>query len=284
MPSGRYGGGEGGRHARGVLFRPAVLPTLLTLGNLFCGFLAAAKAADALALPAGAAADAERLALIEVAGWVIFLGMVFDALDGTVARLSGTTSPFGANLDSLADVVTFGVAPALLAKVIAETVGGMENHKLTLYFSVFFALTAAIRLARYNVEHGDPEEAHLWFKGLPTPGAAGVIAALAILLPDPEFPLERTLFRALPYLTLGLGLLMVSRLPFAHFTNRFLRGRKPLTYIVWILAALVLALAFHSFKMVLGAGLGLYALSGPVVGISRRIRRGRVPAGTGARP
>ncbi len=155
--------------------RPQVLPTMLTLGNLACGFLAIIKAADALAVPhvRGAAPPEEMLRLLSYAGWLVFLGMVFDALDGRVARMSGGTSAMGSILDSISDVVTFGIAPAFLAKCLAEGVGGMPDRKVTYWFTAFFALMAALRLARYSSHQADPEEANLWFDGLPTPGAAG---------------------------------------------------------------------------------------------------------------
>ena len=238
---------------RGIV-RPQVLPAILTLGNLFCGFLAIAKAADALTMtePSRAAA------LLAYAGWLLFLGMIFDVLD------------------SLADVVTFGAAPAFLAKCIAEGPGAMADHRMTLYFSVFFALMAALRLARYSAHADDHEEANLWFDGLPTPGAAGVIAGLAILLPDRDLRPESAILRLLPYATLALGLLMVSRLPYVHFANRFLRGRKPVHYLVVGLFALVLALTFHIEAALAGAVL-CYALSGPVVALFRRKRRNPAP-------
>ncbi|NUN51593.1 MAG: CDP-alcohol phosphatidyltransferase family protein [Planctomycetaceae bacterium] len=267
------------------LYRPQVLPTLLTLGNLFCGFLAVAKAADALAVPHGPGLPVPRemVDLLAYAGWMIFLGMVFDALDGSVARLSGGSSALGAQLDSIADVVTFGVAPAFLAKCMAEGVGGMEDHKQTLFFSVFFALMAGLRLARYNAQHGDPEEEQLWFQGLPTPGAAGVVAGVALLLPDPEFNPESALLRLLPWAVLLLGVLMVSRAPYPHVTNRFLKGRKPVQYLVGGLLVLVLSLAFH-FEVVLAGLLFAYALSGPVVGLLRRRRADPAPAPAAPHP
>jgi CDP-diacylglycerol--serine O-phosphatidyltransferase len=251
------------------LYRPQVLPTLLTMGNLFCGFLAIAFCVDAMTIDAGSGHEALRNERLGYAGWLIFLGMIFDALDGSVARLAGGTSTLGAQLDSLADMVSFGAAPALLAKCLAEGPGGMENHKLTLYFSAFFVLMAGLRLARYNSKHGDPEEAHLWFEGLPTPGAAGVIAGLAVVLPDPYFAHHGAALGALPWATLLLGIFMVSRLPFAHFVNRFLKGRKPIHYLVVATAVLVLCLAFHSFAIVLASSLLAYALSGPVMGLVR---------------
>jgi CDP-diacylglycerol--serine O-phosphatidyltransferase len=252
-----------------------MLPTALTLGNLFCGFLAIAYAADASAtafLPdAHGVFETRRLEMFRMAGWMIFLGMVFDALDGSVARLSGGTSALGAQLDSICDIVTFGVAPAFLAKAVAESVGLMGNHRLTLYFSVFFAAMAALRLARYNSQHGDPEEANLWFQGLPTPGAAAVLAGMALLLPDRDFRPGGTVLNVLPWATLGLGLLMVSKFPYAHVTNRLLRGRKPVHYIAVGMALLVLTLAFHP-EVVLAVAALSYALSGPVVALVRRIR------------
>lgn len=260
-----YPGAPGRR--RGFV-RPQVLPAILTLGNLFCGFLAIAKAADALS----ETVPGKALELLAYSGWLIFLGMIFDALDGYVARLSGGTSAMGVVLDSLADVVTFGAAPAFLAKCIAEGPGGMLDRRMTLYFSVFFALMAALRLARYSAHAEDPEEANLWFEGLPTPGAAGVIAGLAILLPDRDLRPEGAVLRLLPYATLALGILMVSRLPYVHVTSRFLRGRKPVHYIVVGLIVLVLALTFH-FEAALAGAVLLYALSGPVVALVRRRKR-----------
>lgn len=261
------------------LVRPQVLPTLLTLGNLWCGFLAIAKASDgvrAAGLPGG---QEILLQDLQYAGWMIFLGMVFDALDGSVARMSGGTSAMGNILDSIADVVTFGAAPAFLAKCIAEGVGGMHDGRLTLNFSVFFALMAALRLARYSSHHEDPEEASLWFKGLPTPGAAGVIAGLAILMDDRDWRPDSAVLRFLPWVTLGLGALMVSKLPYAHFTNRFLKGRKPVTYLVLGLGVLVLSMAWN-FEVVLAGTLLAYALSGPAVALFRR--RPARPAAAGA--
>ena len=256
---------------RRMIFRPQVLPTMLTLGNLFCGFLAIAKAADAMAVPHGPVdpPPAEMLHLLNYAGWLIFLGMVFDALDGSVARLAGGASALGNVLDSLADMITFGAAPAFLAKCIAEGVGGMGDRRMTLYFSVFFACMAGLRLARYSSQHGDPEEANLWFQGLPTPGAAAVIAGLALLVDDPIIRPGGVVLWLLPWATLVLGLLMVSRFPYTHIVNRFLKGRKPVHYLVVGMVALVLALTFHFEASLVGAVM-LYALSGPVVSLFRR--------------
>ena len=97
-----------------------MLPSLVTLGNLFFGFLAIAKVADALRTAGPGTAFAEVVGLFEAAAILIFVAMICDALDGQVARMTGQATPFGAQLDSIADMVTFGVAPAFLGKVLID--------------------------------------------------------------------------------------------------------------------------------------------------------------------
>jgi len=265
------------RRRRGL--RLSMFPTMLTLGNLVCGVLALAYLCDSSGFFAAgdAAASAHK---IEMAGWMILLGMVFDALDGRVARLTRSTTNFGGALDSLADVVSFGVAPALLGKTLVEhTLGSAATPKLAFVTAAFYAVCATLRLARYNVEHDEPDQAVRSFVGLPTPGAAGVLAGIAIchqqLLKD--FPLD-DLGRAVTAnvirfgVLIGLGLLMVSRVPYAHFMNRFLAGRRPIGRIA--LLVLVVALALHfPREYVLGAIFLVYALSGPILVIPRFFRR-----------
>ena len=251
---------------------------MLTLGNLVSGVLALSYMTDSAGLFAlGKAAEAAHK--IELAGWLIVLGMVFDALDGRVARLTRTTTEFGGALDSLADVVSFGVAPALLGKILVEQTLGSAAPKLAFVTAAFFAVCATLRLARYNVEHDEPDQAVRHFVGLPTPGAAGVLAALAIchhtLLT--EFPLGEAQ-RAVAAnilrfgVLIGLGLLMVSRVPYMHFANRFLAGKRPIGRVA--LVVLVIALAMHfPREYVLGAIFLLYAISGPIAVLPRLLRR-----------
>ena len=111
-----------------------------------------------------------------LAGWLIFLAMIFDALDGHVARLAKTTSDFGAQLDSLCDVVTFGVAPAFL--LVKMCPGFTFNHSQMVWIiAAAYACCAALRLARFNVETDD-EDDHMNFSGLPSPAAASVVGEL----------------------------------------------------------------------------------------------------------
>jgi CDP-diacylglycerol--serine O-phosphatidyltransferase len=231
--------------------RIAVLPNLITLGNAFCGLLAVAKAIDALAL--SGAAPHLFYASMESACWLVVLGMVFDALDGRVARMTGGASEFGAQLDSFSDALTFGVAPALLAKVLIEHEGplhGWSGHpRLHFIAAAAFALLAILRLARFNLETGPEAEAHRSFRGLPSPAAAGSVVSSILLyltLVRPELeteeggaptPLGRAFklfpeirlevpgwyFPALALLLPTLGFLMVSRVPYEHLMSRLTR-------------------------------------------------------------
>ena len=150
----------------------SVLPTLLTLGNGVCGL-----AAIAVAMSVNLPWDNETKLL--VAGSLIFAGMLFDALDGSAARMTGQESQFGAELDSLCDAVTFGTAPAVIVWRYGEAI----PQKLNWAIGVLFALCVLIRLARFNVET-DEDDTHEGFDGLPSPAAAGTIAAFAIAMPE----------------------------------------------------------------------------------------------------
>jgi CDP-diacylglycerol--serine O-phosphatidyltransferase len=265
------------RKRRGL--RLSMFPTMLTLGNLVCGVLAISYVADASALFAGNEAP-KAAELIVHAGWLILLGMVFDALDGRVARLTRSTTNFGGALDSLSDLVTFGVAPALIAKTIAERTLDAPNARMAFVTAAFFAVCAALRLARYNAEHDEPDQAVQHFNGLPTPGAAGVIAGLAIAHNSllKHWPLdERGRVIAAGVLTygllIGLGLAMVSRVPYIHFANRYLSGRRPIGSIALLVLVVVLVLQFE-FAYVAAAGFLAYSISGPI-GVIPRLVRGK---------
>jgi len=210
----------------------AVLPTLLTLGNGVCGLAAIAVAVSVL-LPWVPETK------LMIAGILIFGGMLFDALDGSAARMTGKESQFGAELDSLCDAVTFGVAPA----VIVWRIGDVQALplKLTWAVGVLFALCVLIRLARYNVETSEGDS-HESFDGLPSPAAAGTIAAFAISMPevasfatDPAYPetvrwiTEQVLSGSqyfMAALALALAYLMVSRYQYPHVFQQWLRGRR----------------------------------------------------------
>lgn len=260
--------------------RLSMLPTLCTLGNSVCGFLAICYAADAAVLLSVAATRSQGSEKLALAGWLLIVGMVFDMLDGRIARLTRSTSNFGGALDSLADVVSFGMAPALIAKTLCQDVLGWHADRVIFATAAFFAACATLRLARYNAEHEDPDQAVGSFRGLPTPGAAGVIIGLAIshqtllnvLQPSADMQVAAAIVISLGLL-LGLGLLMVSRVPFLHFANKFLSGRKPVGTVALFVLLFVLAYATGAPDVLIAALALVYALSGPIAVLPRLLRR-----------
>jgi CDP-diacylglycerol--serine O-phosphatidyltransferase len=227
--------------------RIAILPTLLTLGNGACGF-AAIVYASRIGQHHGPGIDP----CFALAGWMILLAMVFDAFDGYVARLSRTTSKFGAELDSLCDVISFGVAPAFLLLRLGP---GWEPrpilHQALTGIALLYMVCAVLRLARYNVDSDADPASRKRFRGLPSPGAAGCLASLAILRgelpkrlqafwPDVELEVVRESVQRLievcaPLGALAVALLMVSRVPYPHVTKQVLRGRRHFSHLIQII-------------------------------------------------
>ncbi len=239
----------------------------LTLGNLLCGF-----AAIVLGVRGYAHLDYFHLVPVEVVqgAWFLLLGMFLDGLDGRVARMTKADSAFGAELDSLADVVSFGLAPAVLTWVVGMRA---EQPESVLWAAgSLYAASAALRLARYNVQHALPRRAHekkpADFEGLPSPAAAGLVAGLLLLAGEAEEPqVQKHLLLLLPAFAVAGGLLMVSRVPYLHVMNRL--GRRGLAPVKGVAAlgllaalasypALTLAIAFTGYAL---AGLAWGALS-----------------------
>lgn len=270
-----------------------ILPSLLTLGNGFCGFLAIAKLGDAMLYThfGTATVSAAQMLVFQQkvvsAAWLILLGMVFDALDGSVARFSGSTSGFGAQLDSLCDAVTFGVAPAFLTKVMIEhhvllSTASRPHPRLYLLVGALFALCAILRLARFNAEHERIEEAHRWFRGLPTPAAAGVVASTVLLAYGLSTSSLAQLFPSLATANLVgpaavylgvvaplLGLLMISNVRFRHGAQ-FLRRRR--TFPSLVLWLLVVAIVLLEPELALACVFLFYVAQGVVGAAARRLR------------
>jgi len=257
----------------------AVLPTLFTLGNLVCGFFAIVVASR-VAAPHSAAFNPNDSGDLMISAWLIFLAMIFDALDGYVARLSHTTSDFGAQLDSLCDLVTFGVAPAfLLVKMCPRF--AYANREEVWVIAAAFAASAALRLARFNVETGD-EDDHLSFSGLPSPAAAASIAGFAIMFYTLRHPDNTLMFAAeidavlqtiLPFFAVLVALLMVSRIPYPHVTNQVFRGQRSFGHVVAVVFALVAVMVIRGYSVPIICG--AFALSGPVKLIWDKVVRHR---------
>ncbi len=157
----------------------AVIPNIITLCNAVCGFVALTLIAGSLE-----GGDTQLLDRLHKAAWFILAGMLFDVFDGKVARATGGGTTLGAQLDSLSDLVTFGLAPAGLTLALYHH-GAEGEHPLRHLMWVFclaYFLGALLRLARFNsVRDGHESEEHLAFDGLPTPGAAGVVASLVLI-------------------------------------------------------------------------------------------------------
>ena len=230
------------KRGRGIV----LLPSLLTTGNLFCGFFALLLTVEGRFTEAALA---------------IFVAMVMDLLDGRVARLMKATSQFGVEFDSLADVVSFCVAPAFLVYSFA-----LKDLSRPAWFGAFlFVICGALRLARFNVQTGTVDRR--FFIGLSTPAAAGVIASSVVLLGDE--PPERWEQIALAVASGVLALLMVSTFRYWSFKEvDFVRRRPVQTLLVVVLAIMVVATKHEVFLFALFTG---YALSGPV----RRVFVGR---------
>jgi CDP-diacylglycerol--serine O-phosphatidyltransferase len=249
----------------------AVIPTLFTLGNGFCGFVAIAKALDAAMLSGGPQFEEK---LIQAA-WLIFLAMVFDALDGRVARLTNQTTEFGAQLDSFTDLISFGIAPAVLVKVIYEQamvqVQMSYSVKLTLLLTALYTICSVLRLARFTIETTPESSSHHTFLGLPTPAAAGMIASTVLFIyqghetfafmEDPAVVIS--VKKSLLFLPPLLGLLMISKVEYIHFFNRFVRGRKTFNFLVQgVLCIFVIA---YGHEWALLVCFLIYLFSGPVL-------------------
>lgn len=251
------------RRRRQKLF--AVLPTILTLGNAACGF-------GAITFAAKVGPDTAGGDELVVASLLIFLAMLFDALDGSAARLTSQTSEFGAQLDSLCDAISFGLAPAfLMLQFISPThhlnlfQDLLEGAQVTLFeyprkllwvIGALYVVCALLRLARFNVET-EEDDTHDSFSGLPTPAAAGTIASFPIALrglaqfaADSEsalYWLSRNAITGIamlmPLITLAVAMLMVSKLRYIHVFNQLLkssRSRSQVLQIVFSIAMIFL--------------------------------------------
>jgi CDP-diacylglycerol--serine O-phosphatidyltransferase len=272
----------------------AVFPTMFTLANLVCGFFAIVAAARVETPRSPQPPTTVSRAVREfdrqdenhnlmLCGWLIFLAMVFDALDGYVARLAKATGDFGAQLDSLADCVTFGVAPGFLLVKMCHTFT-FQHRDQTIQpvwiIAAGFAACAALRLARFNVETEEDDD-HMHFSGLPSPAAGGAIASFAILFyslrlkPTPfayAAEIDRIFQMILPFYAMLLALLMVSRLPYPHVVNQSLRGQRSFGHVVAIVFLLVALTPIRNYVAPLG--FMLFAVGPPAVyGWQRVVQR-----------
>ncbi len=231
-----------------------LLPNLLTSMSLFCGFYAMIATIDRK---------------FTYAAYAIFVSCVLDAMDGRVARATGSTSRFGVEYDSLADVIAFGVAPGLLAYMWA-----MKGYGRFGWLAAFlFVACGALRLARFNVQVETVQKKH--FLGLPIPAAAATIAATVLFFSEFGLTIEIRKI-VVPVLMYGLAFLMVSAVKYASFKqSTFFKTRHFEAVVIAILLFVIVLIEPAVTLFVVTAG---YMLSGPV---SYLFRRKGVGAGAG---
>lgn len=263
-----------------------LVPSLFTMANIFCGYFAITEAFKAgqlfLVSPETAAAH------FDVAAKAIGFAVLFDGLDGRIARLMGTTSAFGKELDSMADTITFGIAPAFLALAwgVRAVLPAPETAPIThlaaagWLISFLFVICSAARLARFNIQSSPldshPERfEHKHFVGLPTPAAAGLVAA--IVHANSGTPVAEWLW--VPFwllVLLGTSLLMVSTWRYPSFKEFDLR-RKQKFVVVIAVGAVVGLIWFYSQVVLLLIATG-YLLSGVIAKLAHVLRRSRIEA------
>ena len=222
-----------------------LLPNLFTTGALFAGFYAiiAAMRGD-----------------FESAPIAVFVAMVFDTLDGRIARITHTSSKFGAEYDSLSDMVSFGVAPALV--MFSWALGDLGKFGWSAAF--IYVACAALRLARFNTQI-ETSDSH-YFTGLPSPSAAAIVASTVWVCHDlgwvgDAIPHELSVVVGL--LTAVVGFLMIANFPYYSFKGIDFRGRVP--FVVMILVVFLFSLVTLDPPTVFLAGFLVYAASGPVM-------------------
>jgi CDP-diacylglycerol---serine O-phosphatidyltransferase len=233
-----------------------LLPNLLTTACLFSGFYAVVAAIDKH---------------FDHAGMGVFAAMIFDTLDGRTARLTHTESFFGKEYDSLADMVAFGLAPAIVAYqwgVVRIAEYGHPWGRFGWLACFFYVAAAALRLARFNARSAVADKRY--FEGLPSPSAAAIVAAFIWFVSDWHEPGLTGLIAAFA-ITASAGALMVSRFGYPSFKQFHLDRRIRFVYMLLVPLAFVL-IAVDPSTMLLSI-FGIYALSAPLLWVGRRLRR-----------
>jgi CDP-diacylglycerol---serine O-phosphatidyltransferase len=237
-----------------------LLPSLMTMGNMFCGYACVVYAARGE---------------FETAAPFIGFAIVLDMLDGRIARLTGTTSEFGVQFDSLADIISFGIAPAILS----FSWGLAPLSRLGWAAGFLFVAAAAMRLARFNIQAASGGDKR-YFVGMPSPAAAAIPAATVYAYPWGLYDYRA----ALPALVMVLlpALLMVSTIRFRSFKTIDLHVRRSYTILIVIAAAIVLITTHPRFVLV---AMAYTYLASPFVGMAiTRLRHRGNPDPAAAHP
>ncbi len=248
------------------------VPNTLTLCNSLCGFAAILWTLRAYEKEIFFHQDA--LNVFAVSAYVICFAMVFDALDGFAARIFNAASMHGLQMDSLADMVTFGVAPATLVAIMTHSLRDWElktAQEIMVYIlSSIYLGCAALRLATYNVHAMLEKKSSEKFSGLPSPGAAIAICVTVLFARDCAWDLYKLAFW-LPVYAALLGLLMVSRLPYIHAAKWLISVRRNRKRAAMLAAMLIAVILFQVNALVFLVT--LYVLSGPAIWLGKKIRK-----------
>jgi len=241
----------------------SIIPSLFTIGNIFCGYY------SILSTLRG---NWDHAAIL------IGVGYILDGLDGRIARLTKTASDFGLQLDSLADIVTFGVAPAILAYnwgfAANEGLGGNVTkhiHQFGTVATFAFVVCGALRLARFNLQAKKPAEAvsKRYFVGLPIPAGAGMIAAVIHFFKTPTLLIGSSLLWAL--LILLIAFLMISTVRYSSFKELDINKAKP-SLALFFTAMLISLIIFYSEEVLLAMAT-IYVSSGLIGKLHQTVRR-----------
>jgi CDP-diacylglycerol--serine O-phosphatidyltransferase len=258
------------------------LPNLMTAGNLLCGFLALTFIVQVVPDPTGSegpvfsATDIEK---IKNALWLILGAFVFDGLDGRIARLVGKESPFGLQFDSLADIISFGAAPAFLMQRVILHDFNVVSERLGLVVASVYLLCGALRLARYNCLSAMPDSGNSReFLGFPIPASAAMVASLTMFLvwlEEKNLPTSSWRWVLLAVLVF-LSVMMVSEVKYPSFKKLDFRSRRPFTK--FVVAVVVVACFVFLWKYLVPIVLPLIFTSYLVYGfvrprLSRKLRR-----------
>ncbi|NNF95605.1 MAG: CDP-diacylglycerol--serine O-phosphatidyltransferase [Halobacteria archaeon] len=235
-----------GQRRRGIY----LLPNLFTTAALFAGFYAIVAAINSH---------------FEAAAVAVFIAMLLDGIDGRVARLTNTQTDFGAEYDSLSDMVSFGLAPALVMYQWALS----DLGKLGWLAAFIYTAGAALRLARFNTQVGIADKRY--FQGLPSPSAAAILAGM-VWSGEEVFELAGKNVEELAFaLTVLAGLLMVSNIRYHSFKGINFKERVP--FVTILLTVLVIVVVSSNPPVMLFGGFMIYAISGPVLTLIYRRRR-----------
>lgn len=231
-----------------------LLPNLFTTSALFAGFYAIIAAMDGH---------------FDKAAIAIFIAMILDTLDGRVARLTNTSSDFGAEFDSLSDVISFGVAPGLIVyEWSLQSLDELGLGQLGLVASFLYAACTALRLARFNVQLGIADKR--FFQGLACPSAAAIVIGMVWVADGLGYSGDQLPFVAFT-VTVIAALLMVSN--FAYYSFKDIGSYKRLSFMTLIVLVLVIAFSSLDPPKIIFAGFVLYALSGPALSLWRKLRK-----------